>query len=137
MPMSRRTRRIAHWRSRSRNSPSSRARSRSLASILPTRCALPPRRATRIEQGPIDMIVIDHRELRGIALRVFEAVGSNPDEARVIADHLIEANLRGHDSHGVGLIPYYLQRLAGGTVVVNRKRRVVSENGSLIVSDGE
>ena len=40
------------------------------------------------------MIVINHRELHGIARRVFEAAGSNPDEAQVVADHLIEANLR-------------------------------------------
>src|SRR6201987_6080329 len=83
------------------------------------------------------MMVIDHGELHGIALRVFEAAGSDRAEAQLIADHLIEANLRGHDSHGVGLIPNYLQHLAGGTVVPNRKGRVVSESGSLIVYDGE
>jgi uncharacterized oxidoreductase len=83
------------------------------------------------------MILIDHRELHGTALRVFEAAGSEADEARLIADHLIEANLRGHDSHGVGLIPNYLQHLANGTVIANRKGRIASENGSLIVYDGE
>jgi uncharacterized oxidoreductase len=83
------------------------------------------------------MPLINHQELHGIASRVFEAAGSDHSEARAIADHLLEANLRGHDSHGVGLIPNYLQHLAGGTVVANRKGRVVSENGSLIVYDGE
>jgi hydroxycarboxylate dehydrogenase B len=83
------------------------------------------------------MIVIEHTRLHDIAERVFSAAGSEPEEARLIADHLIEANLRGHDSHGVGLIPGYLQRLAGGTVFANRKGRVVNENGSLIVYDGE
>ena len=83
------------------------------------------------------MMLIDHAELHGIASRVFEAAGSDHDEARIIADHLIEANLRGHDSHGVGLIPNYLQHLANGTVVPNRKGRVLSEDGSLIVYDGE
>src|SRR5246500_1886863 len=83
------------------------------------------------------MMLIDHAELRGIALRVFEAAGSDRTEAQLIADHWSEANLRGHDSHGLGLIPNYLQHLAGGTVVANRKGRVVSEDGSLIVYDGE
>ncbi len=83
------------------------------------------------------MIVIDHAALHDITERVFTAAGSEPDEARTIADYLVEANLRGHDSHGVGLIPNYLQHLAGGTVVANRKGRVVSEDGSLIVYDGE
>jgi uncharacterized oxidoreductase len=83
------------------------------------------------------MLLIDHNELHRIAVRVFEAAGSDPEEARVIADHLVEANLRGHDSHGVGLIPNYLQHLAGGTVFANRKGRIVREDGSLIVYDGE
>src|SRR6201997_1425185 len=83
------------------------------------------------------MILVDHTALHDIASRVFSAAGSEPEEARVIADHLVGANLRGHDSHGVGLIPNYLQHLANGTVFANRKGRVVSENGSLIVYDGE
>jgi uncharacterized oxidoreductase len=83
------------------------------------------------------MITIGHNELRGVARRVFEAAGSAADEANIIADHMVEANLRGHDSHGVGLIPNYLDHLAGGTVFANRKGRVVSEDGSLIVYDGE
>src|SRR5438876_6123141 len=83
------------------------------------------------------MILIDHQELHAIAERVFTAAGSEADEARTIADYLVEADLRGHDSHGVGLIPNYLDRLANGAVFANRKGRVVSENGSLIVYDGE
>jgi hydroxycarboxylate dehydrogenase B len=83
------------------------------------------------------MITIGHNELRSITRRVFEAAGSAADEANIIADHMVEANLRGHDSHGVGLIPNYLDHLAGGTVFANRKGRVVSEDGSLVVYDGE
>ena len=37
------------------------------------------------------MMQIDHRELHGITLRVFEAAGSDHAEAQLIADHLIEA----------------------------------------------
>src|SRR5437763_8974289 len=83
------------------------------------------------------MMLIDHAELQRIALRLFEAAGSDLGEARIIADHLIEANLRGHDSHGVGLIPSYLRNLDNGTVAPNHKGRIVSEDGSLIVYDGE
>jgi len=55
------------------------------------------------------MMLLDHVDLHRLASRIFEAAGSNPEEARVIADHLIDANLSGHDSHGVGLIPDHLQ----------------------------
>ena len=83
------------------------------------------------------MPVVDHAELRRIGRRVFAAAGSSEDEAGLIADHLVEANLKGHDSHGVGMIPTYLRNLGNGTCIANRAGRVISESGSLIVYDGE
>jgi hydroxycarboxylate dehydrogenase B len=83
------------------------------------------------------MPLVPATDLTAIARRIFAAAGSAEPEAEIIAEHLVEANLKGHDSHGVGLIPNYLQHLAGGTMFPNRKGRVVSENGSLIVYDGE
>ena len=44
------------------------------------------------------------QEIFNTAARWLEATGSTPYEARVVADHLTNANLRGHDSHGVGMI---------------------------------
>ena len=46
---------------------------------------------------------------------LFAAAGSNATEARLAADHLVDANLTGHDSHGVGMIPKYV------TALVNKK----------------
>jgi len=37
-------------------------------------------------------------------------------EARETADHLVLANLSGHDSHGVGMLPLYFQSLADGNL---------------------
>ena len=39
--------------------------------------------------------------LRAFVASAFEAAQSSPAEAAIIADHLVEANLAGHDSHGV------------------------------------
>ncbi len=39
--------------------------------------------------------------LRDLVQTIFERAGSDAAEARAVADHLIEANLMGHDSHGV------------------------------------
>src|SRR5580704_14651491 len=83
------------------------------------------------------MPVVDHAELRRIARRVFAAGGSSEEEAGIIADHLIEANLKGHDSHGVGMIPSYLRNLGAGKAVANQAGRVVSDSGSILVYDGE
>ena len=56
---------------------------------------------------------------------------------RETVHHLVEANLKGHDSHGVGMIPSYLRNLAGNKAKTNEPGRVVSDNGSIIVYDGE
>jgi uncharacterized oxidoreductase len=82
------------------------------------------------------MPLIAADRLTGIARRVFAAAGSTEDEAAIVADHLVEANLKGHDSHGVGMIPSYLRNRDGGKVVPNEGGRVVSDSGSIIVYDG-
>src|SRR5712692_6774033 len=82
------------------------------------------------------MKIVDHAELHRLVERVFAAAGSSEEEAAIVAGHLVEANLRGHDSHGIGLIANYLRNLAGGKAAVNQKGHVVSDAGSMIVYDG-
>lgn len=41
----------------------------------------------------------------------FERAGSEPAEAARVAGHLADANLRGHDSHGIGMIPRCVRTL--------------------------
>ena len=83
------------------------------------------------------MPLIESAKLTGIARRVFVAAGSDEAEAAIVADHLVEANLKGHDSHGVGMIPSYLRNLGGGKAVANQGGRVVTDSGSMLVYDGE
>jgi uncharacterized oxidoreductase len=78
---------------------------------------------------------IDHRELRQLARAIFVATGSNDREAEIVSDHLVEANLRGHDSHGVGLIPTYVRDRKAGHLHPNRHPHLVSENGALALFD--
>ena len=47
--------------------------------------------------------------LRTFAAQLLETGGVALDKARLVADSLVDANLRGHDSHGVMRIPYYLE----------------------------
>jgi hydroxycarboxylate dehydrogenase B len=82
------------------------------------------------------MPVVDHNELRRIGRHIFTAAGSSEEEAGIIADHLVEANLKGHDSHGVGMIPNYLRNLGNGKAASNQNGHVISDNGAFIVYDG-
>src|ERR1700712_3804520 len=80
-------------------------------------------------------MIIDHARLRTFANRIVAAGGSTPDEATIVSEHLVEANLRGHDSHGVGMLVAYVRDLEGGTLKVNQKPEIVSDTGTISVWD--
>ena len=66
---------------------------------------------------------------------LFTAAGSNATEARLAADHLVDANLTGHDSHGVGMIPKYVTALVSGRLRLNQQVRIVSDTGTMLTVD--
>ena len=72
------------------------------------------------------------RAIEAIAL----AGGSEPAEARLVADNLVTANLVGHDSHGIGMMPRYVEALLEGGLHPNRKLEVKLDGGSLLALDG-
>jgi len=82
-------------------------------------------------------MLVGHQRLHALAVRIFRLAGSLPEEAEVVAGHLIEANLCGHDSHGVVMIPHYLRNLAAGTLRPNKRGKTVSQSGAFVVYDGE
>lgn len=55
--------------------------------------------------------------LTRVASLIFEACGSPTHEAKVVAEHLVMANLTGADSHGVMRIPQYVQDIQNGATV--------------------
>ena len=74
--------------------------------------------------------------LRAFAATVFKAAGSSAREAQLVGNHLVDANLAGHDSHGVIRIAKYLDWHARGLVVANRHATVVKESPCHAVVDG-
>jgi uncharacterized oxidoreductase len=75
--------------------------------------------------------------LSSLTAAVFRAAGCDPAEANRIAAHLVEANLVGHDSHGVIRVPSYVQWLKAGKVLAGRTIEVVFENDVIAVVDGQ
>jgi hypothetical protein len=81
-------------------------------------------------------VTVQAEALRRFVQTVVEAGGSTPTEARSVAHNLVEANLTGHDSHGVGMLPRYVDNLLAGGLQANQTLRVVVDNGSLLTLDG-
>ena len=74
--------------------------------------------------------------LRAFAATVFEAAGSSSQEAQLVGDHLVDANLAGHDSHGVIRISKYVDWHARGLVLANQHVTLVKDSGCHAVVDG-
>jgi uncharacterized oxidoreductase len=76
-------------------------------------------------------------DLREFAAAVFRATGSADGEARTVGDHLVDANLAGHESHGVIRISKYVDWHAKGMVLANQHAVVVRETMCNAVIDGQ
>lgn len=77
----------------------------------------------------------DWRKLRATTEAIFVAIGSSAREAGLIAAHLVEASLTGHDSHGVGLIPGYVESARRGDLVLNQELRIFRDTGAICICD--
>src|SRR6185295_13277066 len=75
--------------------------------------------------------------LRRLTATILARGGSEPAEADLVAAHLVDANLAGHDSHGVGLIPHYVRHLKEGLVVPNTSVKVLKDEGAFLMFDGQ
>ncbi len=68
------------------------------------------------------MPAIDAERLKDFVAQIFIKLGSSPEEGARIGRYLVNANLTGHDSHGVARVPRYVQWRRDGHAV-RRPRR--------------
>lgn len=54
------------------------------------------------------------KELKALARDIFIGSGLPPDDAELVADALVTADLRGTNSHGMIRLPFYVKRLLDG-----------------------
>ena len=68
---------------------------------------------------------------------LLEAAGLEAPAAALVADTLVEASLRGVDSHGVARLPIYCERLRAGLMNPRPRPRVERETGAVASVDGD
>ena len=79
---------------------------------------------------------VDNQSLRRIGAAVIRAGGSDDAEAKTVANHLVDANLAGHDSHGIGLLPQYVRHLMAGLIIPNTGVRLDVDGGMVLRFEG-
>ena len=67
---------------------------------------------------------------------VARGFGSRDAEVEAVSSNLIEANLTGHDSHGIGMLPRYAEAYLQGGLTVNTHVRTLQDSGALLRLDG-
>ncbi|MEW6754320.1 MAG: Ldh family oxidoreductase [Candidatus Latescibacterota bacterium] len=69
-------------------------------------------------------------DLRRLGEALLKRVGVPPADAALVADHLVEANLLGHDTHGVLRLPQYVEMVRSGQVHPGAPLQVEAESPS-------
>ncbi|HEY2159345.1 MAG TPA: Ldh family oxidoreductase [Isosphaeraceae bacterium] len=83
------------------------------------------------------MPLISAEALTTFVEALFTASGVPADEAQIVTKNLVEANLRGHDSHGVLRVPQYLDFVKKGDYALGVALKVEKEWPAVVVSDGQ
>ena len=82
------------------------------------------------------MPIVQAERLKKIGADLLRAAGASKDEAEAVAAGCINANLAGHDSHGIIAIPTYIDRIKVGHIVPGEEWTIVQESPTTTVIDG-
>jgi LDH2 family malate/lactate/ureidoglycolate dehydrogenase len=69
--------------------------------------------------------------------RLLKKAGVPSDQAAVIAQIVVEADLRGIESHGVLRLPAYIHRVMAGTMTAKTEPRILRERGASLLLDAQ
>src|SRR4051812_24484801 len=83
------------------------------------------------------MPMISPAALTDFVSAMFHDAGVPQDDARVVGESLVGANLRGHDSHGVMRVPQYVGFIEGGDYKTGVDLLVVNETLAVCVCDAQ
>ncbi|OEJ99606.1 Ldh family oxidoreductase [Roseivirga misakiensis] len=83
------------------------------------------------------MALYSHDELHTFSQSVFKKIGCSAKDAKIAADTLLSADLRGVDSHGVARLSGYVRLWEKGRINPNPAIKIVHETPSTAVVDGD
>jgi uncharacterized oxidoreductase len=84
-----------------------------------------------------DDVLIQSEALQDLVTEIFEHVECSSEESRRIAANLVEANLTGHDSHGVIRTGRYVEWLKAGIQLADQSLDVLVDQPTLMLVDGK
>jgi LDH2 family malate/lactate/ureidoglycolate dehydrogenase len=85
--------------------------------------------------APSEKRAVGAAELTAAVVAILAGAGVRREDAAVVAEDLVAADLEGVASHGVMLVPMYLDRFLAGSISRLSAGKVVSERGGAVVVD--
>ncbi len=82
-----------------------------------------------------DLQRFDAAALQSFAQQLLLASGLADDKAAAVADVLVEGDLLGHVTHGLQLLPGYLEDIANGIMTLDGQPQVVADHGAVLTWD--
>ncbi|KMZ12249.1 Malate dehydrogenase [Candidatus Burkholderia humilis] len=79
---------------------------------------------------------IDPDALRAFVTKVYKKAGASADDAHIAADAMVQADLWGHQSHGVLRLNWYYARLSSGAMKAETQLSFPVDAGAIAVMDG-
>ena len=80
--------------------------------------------------------LIPVERLRAAVSELVRGFGSEAAEVEVVTNNLIDANLAGHDSHGIGMLARYAKGYLEGGLRPNTHPSITLDAGTLLALDG-
>lgn len=82
------------------------------------------------------MPVLEESQLLEFGKALLAAGGASAAEAEIVGRSLVGANLRGHDSHGVMRIPFYVKQVQDGKLTAGADLEIIHETSGTVIGDG-
>ena len=75
-------------------------------------------------------------DLTAFVATLFKTIGADVDKAEAVARAQVAADLMGHTTHGLQLVPYYLDEAERGAMAVTGVPEIVADHGACLTLDG-
>ena len=83
-----------------------------------------------------NLLVFPIDSLRAAVRELMRGFGSQPTEVELVTENLLQANLTGHDSHGIGMLPRYADAFREGWLQPNAHAEIRRDSGATLSLDG-
>lgn len=84
-----------------------------------------------------DKFIIDYKDLKLSIIEIFSTIGMNKEDAELVANVLVEAELRGIPSHGLVRVKDYLGLWQKNRLNINAKPQIIKESLATGLVDGD